>query len=290
MGPKALGAGSARGYSEEMTLPLALCALFALAGDASAVVRPVAFAPGPLLTPSAPVVLGLGSAANPALTLPSLAPSLVASPAVIAAPSIIASPAAAAAPTAAVAPEIAAVAEGPLKAGGPRWVGLLKEARQTTTAATRRIMAMRGAVKVRAELATSDTKTITEYTGAPSRVSELSAPGRIFRHWVLDKQAFEAILEQGALRAGPVSYVEFTGGKHAYIKDIYVDIQGSFFTTPEHSAAEPRVMNQEAAYYVDFRLPEGVSALRLDGDDVMVIPAAPGTYLPIEIVGSSARD
>jgi hypothetical protein len=26
-----------------------------------------------------------------------------------------------------------------------------------------------------------------------------------------------------------------------------------------------------------------------DGDAVMVIPAAPGTYLPIEIVGSSAR-
>jgi hypothetical protein len=33
-----------------------------------------------------------------------------------------------------------------------------------------------------------------------------------------------------------------------------------------------------------------VSALSLDGDDVMIIPAAPGTYLPIEIVGSSARD
>ncbi|PIR15397.1 MAG: hypothetical protein COV48_14625, partial [Elusimicrobia bacterium CG11_big_fil_rev_8_21_14_0_20_64_6] len=136
-------------------------------------------------------------------------------------------------------------------------------------------------------LATSDTKTITEFNGTPNRVEQLDAPGRVFRHWVLNKQAFEAILEQGALRAGPVSYVEFTGGKHAYIKDIYVDIQGSFFTTPEHSAAEPRVMNQEAAYYVDFRLPEGVSALRLDGDDVLVIPAEPGTYLPIEIVGSS---
>ncbi|MCM2305574.1 MAG: hypothetical protein NDJ72_12780, partial [Elusimicrobia bacterium] len=186
-------------------------------------------------------------------------------------------------------PAPAAPSEAPLKAGGPRWVGLLMEARQTTAAATRRIMAMRGMVKVRAELATSDTKTITEFNGAPGRVEELSAPGRVYRHWVTSKEAFEAILEQGALRAGPVSYVEFTGGRHAYIKDIYVDIQGSFFTTPEHSAAEPRVMNQEAAYYVDFRLPEGVSALRLDGDDVMVIPAAPGTYLPIEIVGSSAQ-
>ncbi|MCR4294866.1 MAG: hypothetical protein NUW21_04980, partial [Elusimicrobia bacterium] len=188
------------------------------------------------------------------------------------------------------APATPDAAEEPITANGPRWVGLLREARQTTTAATRRIMAMRGAVKIRAELATSDTKTITEFNGAPNRVEELKAPGRIFRHWVLSKEAFETILEQGALRAGPVSYVEFTGSKHAYIKDIYVDIQGAFFTTPEHDAAEPRVMNQTAAYYVDFRLPEGVSALSLDGDDVMIIPAAPGTYLPIEIVGSSARD
>ncbi|MDD5302767.1 MAG: hypothetical protein PHS14_06610 [Elusimicrobia bacterium] len=276
-----------------MAIPLLLGFLLALAGDASAAVRPLVMAPGQLLAPSAPVVLGLGAVATPALTLTALTPSLVASPALAAAPAIAAAPTpalAAARPAPAAPDSPAAPSAEPLVAGGPRWISLLKEARQTTAASTRRIMAMRGAVKVRAELATSDTKTITEYNGAPSRVSQLDAPGRIYRHWVLGKEAFEAILEQGALRAGPVSYVEFTGSKHAFIKDIYVDIQGSFFTTPEHSAAEPRVMNQAAAYYVDFRLPEGVSALSLDGDDVMVIPAAPGTYLPIEIVGSSARD
>jgi hypothetical protein len=269
-----------------------LCSLFALSGSAAAAVRPLAFTPTQLLAPSAPVVLGLGAIASPALTLTALTPSLVPTPALAAAPAVVAASPLAISPVrpAPAAPDPVTPTAETLKAGGPRWVGLLKEARQTTAAATRRIMAMRGAVKVRAELATSDTKTITEYNGAPSRVEELAAPGRIFRHWVLNKQAFESILEQGALRAGPVSYVEFTGGKHAYIKDIYVDIQGAFFTTPEHSAAEPRVMNQEAAYYVDFRLPEGVSALRLDGDDVLVIPGAPGTYLPIEIVGSSARD
>lgn len=263
-------------------MSLSLLPALLLAANASATVRPVVFAPGSLLAPSAPAVMSLGAVPAPALTLTTLAPSLVPSPAFTAAPALaVVRPAAAA-------PGSAAPAEEPLKALGPRWVGLLREARQTTAAATRRIMAMRGAVKVRAELATSDTKTITEFNGAPNRVEELKAPGRVFRHWVLNKEAFEAILEQGALRAGPVSYVEFTGSKHAYIKDIYVDIQGAFFTTPEHSAAEPRVMNQEAAYYVDFRLPEGVAALSLDGDDVMVIPAAPGTYLPIEIVGSSA--
>ena len=274
-----------RGYPEDMNLSL-LPALL-LAANASASVRPVVFTPGSLLAPSSPAVLSLGAVPAPALTLTTLAPSLVPSPAFTAAPAL-AVPALAAVQPAAATPDAASPAEEPLKALGPRWVGLLREARQTTAAATRRIMAMRGAVKVRAELATSDTKTITEFNGAPNRVEELKAPGRVYRHWVLSKEAFEAILEQGALRAGPVSYVEFTGSKHAYIKDIYVDIQGAFFTTPEHSAAEPRVMNQ-AAYYIDFRLPEGVNALSLDGDDVMVIPAAPGTYLPIEIVGSSPR-
>lgn len=274
-----------RGYPEAMILSLLPALLLAV--NASASVRPVVFAPGSLLAPSAPAVMSLGAVPAPALTLGALTPSLVPSPAFAAAPALSATALAVVRPAPAT-PDAAAPAEEPLKALGPRWVGLLREARQTTTAATRRIMAMRGAVKVRAELATSDTKTITEFNGAPNRVEELKAPGRVFRHWVLNKEAFEAILEQGALRAGPVSYVEFTGSKHAYIKDIYVDIQGAFFTTPEHSAAEPRVMNQEAAYYVDFRLPDGVGALSLDGDDVMVIPAAPGTYLPIEIVGSSA--
>jgi len=276
----------ARGYHGSMSIPVLM---FALAVNASATVRPVAFAPGSLAAPSAPAVLGLAPVMSPAQTLSALVPSLVPSPAFAPAPAVAAAPALAAVRPAAATPDAAAPSEEPLKALGPRWVGLLREARQTTAAATRRIMAMRGAVKVRAELATSDTKTITEFTGAPNRVEELKAPGRVYRHWVLSKEAFEAILEQGALRAGPVSYVEFTGSKHAYIKDIYVDIQGAFFTTPEHDAAEPRVMNQAAGYYVDFRLPEGVSALSLDGDDVMVIPAAPGTYLPIEIVASSPR-
>lgn len=276
-----------------MRAPLLTCSLLALTGHASAAVRPLVLAPGQILAPSAPVVMSLDAVARPALTLTALTPSLVPSPALTAAPAVAAVPtpvrAAALAAPAHAAPATPDAAEEPLTANGPRWVGLLREARQTTTAATRRIMAMRGAVKIRAELATSDTKTITEFSGAPNRVEELKAPGRVFRHWVLNKEAFETILQQGALRAGPVSYVEFTGSARAYIKDIYVDIQGAFFTTPEHDAAEPRVMNQAAAYYIDFRLPEGMSALSLDGDDVMLIPAAPGTYLPIEIVGSSAR-
>lgn len=284
MGQKALEQTPARGYHQAMSL-IALASLLAVAGTASAAVRPVAFAPASPASASSPAVLSLGAVSAPSLPLAALAPSLVPSLAVAAAPAVSAAPAAAA-----VAPVAAAPSEEPLRAGGPRWIGLLEEARRTTAAATRRIIALRGAVKIRAELATSDTKTITEFTGAPSRVSELNAPGRVYRHWVTSKAAFDAILEQGALRAGPVSYVEFTGSGRAYIKDIYVDIQGSFFTTPEHSAAEPRVMNQAASYYVDFRLPDGVSALSLDGDDVMVIPAAPGTYLPVEIVGRSAQE
>lgn len=267
-----------------MAASLLLCSLLALNGSAAVLSRPVIVSPGAILAPAAPVAAGMTGTISASLP-PALAPSLIAIPA----PAAPVTPAPTPVAAAAAAPAVAPSAEEPLKAGGPRWQQLLKTAQALTAAETARILALRGAVKIRAELATNDTKTITEYTGAPSRVEKLETAGRVYRHWILDRKAFEAILEQGALRAGPVSYVEFTGGRHAYIKDIYVDIHGSFFTTTERSAAEPRVMNQEAPFFVDFRLPDGVSALRLDGDDVMVIPASPGTYLPIEIVGSSPR-
>ncbi|MFA6317642.1 MAG: hypothetical protein WC943_09495 [Elusimicrobiota bacterium] len=169
-----------------------------------------------------------------------------------------------------------------------RWNAALTEARKNTAADVARLLKMRKAgPKVHAELAASDTKTITEYRGVPGRIAALSEDGRIYRHWVRDSADLESILASGLLRAGNVSYVEFTGSHRAYIKDIYLDLHGPFFTATENTASEPRVMNEDVHHYVDFRLPPGVRALSLDGSDVMMIPSAPGTYLPIEIAGSS---
>ena len=97
----------------------------------------------------------------------------------------------------------------------------------------------------------------------------------------------DPVLESGLLRGGETSYVEFTGSKHAFIKDIYPELHGVFFTTTDHSAGEPRVMNWEVPFYVDFTLPEGVEALSLDGTEVLMIPAPYGAMVPVEIVGSS---
>jgi hypothetical protein len=126
-----------------------------------------------------------------------------------------------------------------------------------------------------------------EYSGVPSRVEPLETAGQIFRHWIKDEAALRAILSAGILKAGPTAYVEFTGDHRAYIKQIYNDLHGVFFTTPAHSASEPRVMNSSAQYYIDFQIPSGIAALRLDGDEVLMIPALPGTPIPVKIVGSS---
>lgn len=175
----------------------------------------------------------------------------------------------------------------PLTAGGPMWQELLDKARAASGIAVKKLLSARGAVKVRAVLASKDTKTITEYTGVPGRVEELKPGTRVYRHWVRSEADLDAIIAQGALRAGPVSYAEFTGSQRAFIKDIYVDLHGVFFTTPAHAAAEPRVMNEATPHWIDFRLPKGVRALRLDGDEVLMIPAGTGDYVPVEIVGSS---
>ncbi|MBI5882495.1 MAG: hypothetical protein HZB91_05260 [Elusimicrobia bacterium] len=169
-----------------------------------------------------------------------------------------------------------------------RWNAALSEARKKTPAEVRRLLKMRAAgPKVHAELATSDTKTITEYRGVPGRIEALPEDGRVYRHWVRNAADLESILASGLLRAGPVSYVEFTRSRRAFIKDIFLDLKGPFFTAPENKANEPRVMNEDVEHFVDFRLPPGVAALSLDGTTVMMIPAEPGTFLPIEIVGSS---
>ncbi len=167
---------------------------------------------------------------------------------------------------------------------------LLANARRSTGEAVERFLAMReDGPKVRAVLANKDTKTITEYTGVPRRTEELQTGDRVFRHWVRKGEDLDAIVRAKAIKAGPTSYADFTGGKHAYIKDVYVDLQGVFFTDPRHSASESRVLNEDMTHYVDFRIPAGVRALKLDGDDVMLVPAKPGTEIPIEIVGSSAN-
>lgn len=180
-------------------------------------------------------------------------------------------------------------ASGPLPILAPSVVPpLLGAAQAATSQGVDAALALKKeGVSVSAVLASKDTKTITEYRGVPSRVEELQTGGKVFRHWVRDPAALEAILRDGVLRAGPVSYVEFTGSSRAYIKDIYVDLLGVFFTTPEHSAAEPRVMNEATPHYIDFQIPEGMRALSLDGDTVLMLPARPGTELPVRIVGSS---
>jgi hypothetical protein len=174
--------------------------------------------------------------------------------------------------------------------GAPGHVaGLLESARKATQKAVSAILKMKDAgVTVTKTLANTDTKTITEYSGVPSRVERLETRGKVFRHWIRNAETFQAVTRTRILKAGPTSYVEFTGGRGAYIKDIYPDLRGVFFTMPERSAGEPRVMNEDVPYYIDFEIPEGVAALRLDGDDVLMIPAEPGAEIPIKIVGTGA--
>lgn len=168
------------------------------------------------------------------------------------------------------------------------WPALLEQAQQTTGPLVEKALAARQeGTTVKAVLAAKDTKTITEYHGVPSRVSELQTVGEVYRHWVLDEKDLPAILASRALKAGQTAYVEFTGSSRAYIKDIYPDLRGVFFTAPQNAASDPRVLNQSTPHYVDFRLPPGVRALSLDGKTVMMVPAQPGTMIPVEIVGSS---
>ena len=169
-----------------------------------------------------------------------------------------------------------------------RLTQLLDSARRSTAKAVAKVLKQKAAgPKVTNVLANTDTKTITEYSGVPGRVERLETKGRVFRHWIKDEATLKAIVRTGVLKAGPTSYVEFTGGHGAYIKDIYPDLRGVFFTIPGRSAAEPRVMNWDVPHYIDFEVPEGVEALRLDGDDVLMIPAEPGTDIPVRIVGSN---
>jgi hypothetical protein len=166
----------------------------------------------------------------------------------------------------------------------------LESARKATQKAVSEVLKKKDAVtKVTKVLANTDTKTITEYSGVPSRVERLETKGKVFRHWIRNAETFQAIVRTRILKAGPTSYVEFTGGHGAFIKDIYPDLQGVFFTMPARSAAEPRVMNEDVPYFIDFEIPEGVAALRLDGDDVLLIPAVPGTEIPVKIVGTSSQ-
>lgn len=174
-------------------------------------------------------------------------------------------------------------------AGDSRWTALLDAARTTTGPAVEKVLAAKKkGTSVHAVLAGKDTKTITEYNGVPSRVTELKTEGQVFRHWVLNEKDLPEILKAKALKAGHTSYVEFTGSSRAYIKDIYIDLRGVFFTGPENDAGNPRVLNQSTPHYVDFKIPAGVRALSLDGRDVMMVPAEPGAAIPIEIVSSSA--
>ncbi len=174
--------------------------------------------------------------------------------------------------------------------GSPgRIAGLLDAARKSTQKAVSAILKKKDAgTKVTKVLANTDTKTITEYSGVPSRVERLETKGKVFRHWIRDEATFQAVTRTRILKAGPTSYVEFTGSRAAFIKDIYPDLRGVFFTVPARSSAEPRVMNEDVPYYIDFEVPEGVAALRLDGDDVLMIPAETGTEIPVRIVGTSA--
>lgn len=182
----------------------------------------------------------------------------------------------------AASPAVAAEAAG-------AWQARLPAAVVETGAETERLLSERKkGTKISRELATGDTKTITEYSGVPSRVEELKDYGRVYRHYIRSEADLKSILGSGMLKAGQVSYVEFTGSSRAYIKDIYPDVHGVFFTTPETKSGEPRVMNESVPHWIDFRIPPGVRAVSLDGTDVLMLPIDRGAFVPVVIVGSSA--
>jgi len=167
---------------------------------------------------------------------------------------------------------------------------LLAGARESTQVQAARILASRKAgTSVKAVLANKDTKTITEYHGVPDRVRRLETKDRVYRHYVQREEDLETILRTGNLKVGRTSYVEFIGTSRAYIKNVFVDLQGVFFTQRDISSEEPLVMNMKVDHYIDFRVPEGVAALDMDNGRVLMIPGDfdPATYIPVEIVASS---
>lgn len=130
-------------------------------------------------------------------------------------------------------------------------------------------------------------RVVSEFSGVPERVARLETSGRVFRHWAKDPETIRTILEDGALRAGKAPYVEFTGLRDDFVMKIFPELTGAFFTTPSHYSGEARVMNLNAPYFIDIRVPDGIEALSLDGDSVLMFPAETGTMIPVDIVGSS---
>jgi hypothetical protein len=287
------------------TLVLLLCAQAAAAAPLVRVVEaPAKLNAAPQARASVPLPLPVSlsaAAAKPGIFLSHAAPTAAAA-APQAGPSATLNAAAAFTPKAADASERElegqafwrqALSEGSAGAvagqASTAWQERLPGAVVETGAETERLLeARKKGVKISKELATSDTKTITEYSGVPSRVEELKDYARVYRHYIRNKADLDAILAGGMLKAGPVSYVEFTGSSRAYIKDIYPDVHGIFFTSPEKSSGEPRVMNEAVPHWIDFRIPPGVRAVSLDGSDVLMLPIERESFVPVLIVGSSA--
>ncbi len=170
-----------------------------------------------------------------------------------------------------------------------RSADLLREAQRITSVEKDRIFERQKdgvtVVKIHAD---SDKHSNTTYAGIPHEVSPLMERDRIFRHWTEAKRTLRSIVRTGVLRAGDATFTRYLGGGHCRIVGYYHELEGVFFTLPMYSAANSAVMNDsEVVHYVDFKLLAGIAALEVYGDWVLLIPAPPGTKIPVQIVGSS---
>lgn len=97
---------------------------------------------------------------------------------------------------------------------------------------------------------------------------------QIFRHYIRDDVAAQAIVDSLELLAGPLAFT-FSGGNN-YVP--YVDLTGVFFTTPEYTPDKVGV--PDSAHYIDFTLPEHTPFLHLSNRDdrYLLLPGKAGYY------------
>lgn len=107
-----------------------------------------------------------------------------------------------------------------------------------------------------------------EARGVPKSAKwRLVEPGEVFRHYVGDLTALNAVVQSSELRSGNRPYLE-GGGNSIFV---FKDLTGIFLTTPSHSS---HFVDAGSSLYVDFSLPPGTKVLELR-DGITLLPGPP---------------
>lgn len=111
-----------------------------------------------------------------------------------------------------------------------------------------------------------------EIEGVPASVSRWAHdPKQVFRHYFTDSSRIPKVIQKSQLDAEVEPYYVVHPGVR---KEIYVDLVGTFLTTPEF---DPRKVGLEPNLpYIDFTLPTDVGVLFLE-PGIYLVPGKPAT-------------